>query len=225
MQTEFKTETHLHIEDACTPSDVTTEDMLNLYKKEGFKTIIITPHYNKKYFDRISPDFDERKDFLLGGYYKAKELGEKMGLNILLGVELTLTEGKNEYLIYGVNETFLRMHPNLYDLSLSKLVKICRANDFLIVQAHPFRRGQEPAPLDYQMPLEVFNGRHVVDPQNELVEAYAKENGLIGVSGTDFHEIEDYRGGIITKNEIKTIDDFKQSVFTNDFRIIKTIAE
>jgi len=220
MNIEYKTETHLHTEESNHCSEVPASDMVRHYKDKGYSTVIVTPHYSRAYLSAITTDWNLRIDYLLIGYEKAKKIGEQIGVNILLGLELTLVENKCDYLIYGMNEEFLRINTALYDLRLDELVRLCEVNDFLLVQAHPFRKGQGPAPIRYEMPIEVFNGRHVLDPQNEKAQKYAEEHNLTGISGTDFHDFQDNPGGIITKMEIKTIEEFKKLIRSRDFKLI-----
>lgn len=220
MNTEYKIETHLHTEESNHCSEVPAADMVKHYKEAGYTTVIVTPHYSRAYLSTITSDWDIRIDYLLVGYDKAKKIGEQIGLNILLGLEITLVENKHDYLIYGMTEEFLRTNTSLYDLSVKELVKLCEVNDFLLVQAHPFRKGQEPADIKYKMPIEVFNGRHVLDPQNGTAQKYAEFYDLIGISGTDFHDFQDHKGGIVTNTEIKTIEDFKEAVRNREFKLI-----
>jgi len=219
----YKTETHLHIEESCYCGNIPATEMVMLYKESGFKTIIITTHYKYEYLKKISSDWDEVVDYMVAGYKNAKVKGDVEGINILYGIEVTLLENKTDYLVYGPTEAFLRENPELYRLSFSGLIELCEKNNFLIVQAHPFRRGMELAPLEYKMPIEVYNGHSRLDQRNHLAMEYAREHNLIGTSGSDFHELEDLaKGGIITDKEIKTIEDFKNAVLSNEFTIITT---
>ena len=217
---EYKIETHLHTEESNHCSEVPAYDMVRLYKDEGYDVVIVTPHYSRPYLTVIHNDWDARIDYILTGYKNAKKCGEEIGIKILLGLELTLVENKSDYLIYGMDEEFLRANPALYKLTLDELVEICKTNNFLMVQAHPFRRGIELAPLKYQMAIEIFNGRHVLDAKNSEAEEYAKKHNLIGLSGTDFHDFYDHRSGISTNKEINNIEDFKEVIKSRNFKNI-----
>ena len=218
----YKTETHLHTKESSACSYVGAQDIVEIYKRRGYQTIIVTPHYNYGYLKRITEDWNERIDYLLTGYKKAKKLGDILGVNVLLGLELALLQTKSDYLIYGMTEEFLRENPNLYYLSIDELIALCKENNFLLVGAHPFREGMELIDPKYNIPIEVFNGRHTLDAKNEVAKEYAKEHNLIGISGTDFHEVEDLEGGIITYKEIKSIEDFRDVVLNREFEIIES---
>lgn len=218
----YKTETHLHTKESSYCGTVPAVEIIKIYLERGYKTIFVTPHYHEPYLKRISDNLDERIDYLLTGFKIAKEAGDKVGINVLLGIEIGLKETKSDYLVYGITEEFLRTHSGFYDLSLDALIKLCQEHGFLIVQAHPFRDGMQLAPLKYQLPIEVFNGRHYLNARNEQAQSYAKEHNLIGISGTDFHQLEDIPGGIITETKIKTAQDFINLVNSRNFTIISS---
>jgi predicted metal-dependent phosphoesterase TrpH len=219
----YKTDTHMHTAESSECSEVAAEELVRLYHQQGYKTLIITPHYNSVYLRRVSDDWNERINYMFVGYNKAKALGDTLGVNVLYGIELTLRSTSSDYLIYGITPEFLKENHDLYDYSLEQLIFMCRENDFLIVQAHPFRSGNELVPPMYKMPIEVYNGNYYLDPRNDMAKAYAEKHGLIGISGSDFHFPQELgRGGIITKHEIKTIDHFIDTVLCNNFEIIET---
>jgi len=220
VKMKYKTETHLHCEESNHCSEVPAEEMVKHYKKLGYHTLIVTPHYSRAYLGTITPDWDMRVDYLLFGYQKAKKMGKKLGINIILAIELTSNVNRCDYLIYGITEEFLRTNTGLYDIELDELVKLCKLNDFLLIQAHPFRKGHEPGELKYQMGIEVFNGRHVLDAKNNLAKKYAEANDLTQLSGTDFHDYLDHKGGIITNQEIKNIQEFKNVIRKKQYQLI-----
>lgn len=62
---------------------------------------------------------------------KALEAGTKLGLNILFSIELTLVSTHSDYLVYGIDQSFLYKHEELYHYSLEELYqKICKENNF-----------------------------------------------------------------------------------------------
>ena len=220
----YKTETHLHNAESSNCAVIKAEEGVELHKRAGYKTIIFTNHYSHHEFSKIdSNDFDIKINHLLEGYHIAKKLEKENDMNILYGIEVTLLETKSDYLIYGIDEKFLRENKYLYELSLAELYELCVANKFLLIQAHPFRDNMQLAPPNLIMGMEVYNGCpfHKPHARNELAEKYAVDNKLYRTSGSDFHRIEDLAtGGIITENEIKTIDDFINVIKSNNFEII-----
>jgi len=219
----FKTETHLHTRESNICADLDVEKTLKLHQGAGYSTIIMTNHYSSENLDRPEfPTWGDKIDYLMKSYKIAKHIESEYGINVLFAIELTLKQTGSDYLIYGITEDFLRNNLDLYDLSLGELVKLCEENGFLIVQAHPFRERIELAPLEYKVPIESYNGHTYLDPKNDVATAYAKENNLIGVSGSDFHREEKLaRGGIVTENEIKTIQEFIDVIKSRKFKTIE----
>jgi len=220
----YKTETHLHTKESQTSirQKSSAEEIVNLYKEKGYNTIIVTDHYTREKLDGISiNNWDSKIEQLLTGYKTAKQFGDALELNILFGIELTLLETGSDYLIYGVTEEFLKKHSHLYDLKFEELVNLCTEHKLLIVQAHPFRDDIILAPLEHHIPIEAYNGCHSETSRNDKAIEYAKIHNLIGTSGSDFHHINDTaRGGIITKEEIKNIEDYIKNIKNNTFTII-----
>ena len=161
-------------------------------------------------------------DFLLKGYQLAKEYGNKLGLHILFGVEVTLVSTHSDYLVFGINEDFLFQHEKLYEYSLSELYDVCHKNNYLLVQAHPFRDNILLAPLEYIDGIEVFNGCHDEVSRNELALEYGKKSGKIKTSGSDFHHDEDLaKGGLATLEEITNIEQLVKVLKTGNYELIQ----
>lgn len=147
--------------------------------------------------------FDRKIDMYLKGYKLALAEGRKLGIDIHLGMEICFEENANDYLVYGINEEFLRKHKKLYALTLKQFRELTADQGIVIVQAHPFRPGLVPAPPSLLDGIEIFNGNPRHDSSNHLALQYAQENKLTGFSGSDFHQPQDAaRGGILTYEKI-----------------------
>ena len=87
-------------------------------------------------------------------------------------------------------------------MPISEGLKSIRADGLKVFQAHPFRnnmRVTDPGLLDG---IEIHNGHYDHNSRNEFAYMWAKHYGLTGISGSDFHEIEDLaRGGIICRDD------------------------
>ncbi|NLA73902.1 MAG: transposase, partial [Deltaproteobacteria bacterium] len=143
-------------------------------------------------------------------------------LAVFLGIELKFLENNNDYLIYGVTEKLLEKYPELYKHNLRSFRQFANQHDLLIYQAHPFRRGCEPANPTFLDGFEVFNGHPRQPNNNQSAKAYALKHKLNELSGTDYHELYDLgRGGIKTKEKIKSVEDFQRIIQTkNSFSLI-----
>jgi len=151
----------------------------------------------------VFSSFDRKIDMFLKGYKLALEEGRKLGIDIHLGMEIRFDENANDYLVYGIDEAFLREHKKLYTLTLKQFRELTAGRGIIIVQAHPFRPGLVPAPASLLDGIEIYNGNPRHNSSNHLALQYARENKLTGFSGSDFHQPQDAaRGGIVTYEKI-----------------------
>jgi predicted metal-dependent phosphoesterase TrpH len=181
-------------------------EVARLYKKAGYDGIVITDHYFKDFFEQFEKkSWEDRVDQFLFGYEEAKREGEQIGLKVLLGAEIRFSNSGNDFLIYGIDEDFLKQNPKLYEMGLEKFKQYVEDRGILIFQAHPFRPGNQisnPLVLDG---IEVYNGNSRANSNNDLAYSFAKEKNLRMISGSDFHEIEDLsKGGIIISKNVDT---------------------
>jgi len=202
----YKYDTHVHTSQVSPCGKVRGAEVVQLYKEAGYHGIIITDHYNRNFFESLGDmKWSKKIDAYLSGYREAYKEGEKIGLHVLLGIELRFTDSANEYLVYGIDEEFLKREEELFNKNLSELRNLVKDLDVVVIQAHPFRKGMtlaDPALLDG---LEVYNGNPRHNSRNDEACAYAKEKNLKMLSGSDFHQIEDLaRGGILLSRPIQS---------------------
>ena len=140
-------------------------------------------------------------------YYKCKAKGDEVGLKVLFGAELKLSDEVNhpEFLLYGLSEQdFLDTYP-LFNETQETVFKFCEEKDIVMVQAHPLReeQGYALANLRFMHGIEIFNPHRLFDPRFPKTTAIAEENNKIKTSGGDFHEAETYlTAGMIVPDDI-----------------------
>lgn len=226
---KYKTELHTHTSETSNCGHTSAADLVEAYIKEGYSTVVISDHlsthtYYKYDYNNMS--WDEKIDVFVKGYKAALE-ASKGRINVLFGMEMRFDEDLtehdlNDYLVFGVTEEFLRSNGDLINMRIETFSELAHKNGLLVYQAHPFRKDMKrvnPALLDG---AEIYNGCPRHNSYNDLAEQWAKENGLKGTSGSDFHELEDVaHGGIITDTEIKTNDDLLEILRSNNYEIIK----
>jgi predicted metal-dependent phosphoesterase TrpH len=221
----YKLDTHVHTKEISSCSRIEAKEAVRLYKNAEYNTIVITDHYYEGYFDAL-PDasWEDKVNCYLGGYRNAKAEGDKLGLTVLLGIELRFTENPSDYLVFGITEEFLMNHPKLYKLGVKNFHKLIEKEDILLFQAHPFRSGMVVADAQDLHGIEVYNGNPRHNSMNDKAYALAKEKGLLMSSGSDFHQEEDLaRGGMITREEIKSCEALLKLLRENSaYALIKT---
>ncbi len=201
----YKYETHFHTNETSPCGKVPAAAAVRLYHEAGYTGIVVTDHYSRRFFDMYPLSKWERKiGFYLEGYHCALEEGQKLGVDIHLGMELRFDENPNDYLIYGFDEEFLKANKKLYKLGLKNFRKLTAGNGIVIVQAHPFRANMVTAAPELIDGVEVYNGNPRHDSANHLALEFARDNKLKMLSGSDFHRYGDEtRGGIIVQERIK----------------------
>ncbi|NLC53327.1 MAG: PHP domain-containing protein [Firmicutes bacterium] len=206
----FRIDLHVHTRESSFCGRTEGRLVAQLYKKAGYDGIVITDHYNRRFFRKFpqSLPWSARVDHFLQGYRGAQEEGERIGLTVLLGIELKFDDSPREYLIYGIDETFLKNHPALYKMGIAKFRKFSKqlppSEKILIYQAHPFRPGITPAPLGLIDGIEVYNGNPRQNSNNNTALAFARQNNLRMISGSDFHRLPDLaRGGLILPEAVE----------------------
>ncbi|SFL36275.1 PHP domain-containing protein [Halanaerobium salsuginis] len=218
------TELHAHSAETSRCGLVAADELVKKYSEAGYSTVVLTDHYYERFFVKFrQQSWSEKLAKYLKGYRTACQTAKEIGLNILLGLEIRFINQKNEYLVYGLTEKFLRENPELHKKNLSELRKLVdqQPDPVLIFQAHPYRRGMKPVAIDLLDGLEVYNGNPRHDSHNQQALAFARDNGLKMVSGSDFHQLEDLaRGGITTEKEIKNSKQLIEVLKTNNYQLI-----
>lgn len=186
------------------------KDTVEFYKSIGYSGLVITDHYSFLTFGTDSA-FKRQIDVdkYLKGYHCALEAAGD-DFTVLLGMEIRYFATTNDYLVYGIDEDFLRKNGNMLFKGPRRFYKLVKESGAIIVQAHPFRPYIHRANPKYIDGCEIFNGKDKDKDLNQKAQAWAKkEKFQIVTGGADYHR-ESQRGnvsGIITEEKINTNDD------------------
>ncbi len=210
MAREHRFDTHVHTSETSICGQIPGAEVSRLYKKAGYSGIVITDHFHSYFFDRF-PDLSwpEKTACYLSGYHAALEEGNRIGLTVLLGMELRFPDHECDFLVYGFDETFLLENENLYGMGLEKFFQLTREKDILVFQAHPFRDGQVRANPKFLDGVEVFNGHPGHNARNHLAEDFAREHSLRRIAGSDAHFTSGIgTSGIVTRKPLASMAEF-----------------
>lgn len=185
-------EIHCHTKEVSICGWVNGKEVANIHKEAGFDGICITDHYYRGFFE-MHPGKSDRQivDHYLQGYRNAKKQGDKIGLKVLLGIELRFDENINDYLVYGIDEQFLYDNPQIYKMTLAQFVKFIEGTKMILVFAHPFREVCKKMDPSLFEAVESHNGAVRMNSRNNLAKDFQKMHNLIGTCGSDFHRRED----------------------------------
>lgn len=210
MNEEFlKIDMHVHTRGISSCSHVSAEEAIDLKLADGYDGIVLTNHCQAWYYPEAEHGaYVER---VIAEFKRAKEYGDKKGLKVFLGLEVSINEPfYSDWLLYGVTEEFLRNSPCFYKLGQRELYKLCHDNGIVLVQAHPYRGNtgycddMKPGYPDALDGLEI-NCTAGDFLKRDKVESSAKELGKLIVCGTDYHgPCERVKGGTFLPKWVET---------------------
>jgi hypothetical protein len=225
---KFKTELHCHSAPVSACAKAYAEEIVQEYLAHGYNSLVLTNHFsrftfkNKRMGDLSALPWQEKVDYYMKGYHDMVEAAAGK-MDILFGCELRSNIDENDYLIYGLDEKFLRENEDLYDIPTPEVSERVRAAGFLFLQAHPFRDNMMMVNPRYLDGIEVFNGNPTQDSRNDIARIWAERFGLIGTSGSDYHRTVEggFAGGILTDEPINSNEQLLKILRSGNFELIK----
>lgn len=190
---------HVHTKETSRCGHIFAADMVNLYKQLGYSGIAITDHLHEEYIQSLpSPgNWDACVDAYLKGYKAAAQAGKQQGVDVILGLEIRFADNDNDFLIYGVEEDFLRANPYLYRTNIAGFWEKY-SNQLLILQAHPYRGGGVDLHPDCLHGIEVINCNPRHNSHNEkAVELSREYPHLLRTCASDAHRPGDEGGAAL----------------------------
>lgn len=219
----FKTETHIHVSEVSTCSQLSAAEMVRLYHEAGYKTLIISDHFQQRSFDKLGGvSWAEYVDRFVSGYNAAKKAAKQFDMNVIFSAELRLNDACNHYLLYGIDGEFLKKRADLFDMTIKEFYGYAKQNGVTIVQAHPYRDEKCTPTPDYVDGFEVYNSNPRHQNFTKRAVKIAKEHNKPMTAGSDSHRTEDVAiTGVITKTEIKTAADYVKALLQGELEIIE----
>ena len=216
---KYKTEMHCHTQESSVRcGKIPAKEVVNAYIDAGYNTLIITDHFGGKHVSDKGAEYDLNK-FFEGFNLAKKDAGNR--INIILGMEINLSENANDYLIYGLTEDFIRENHEMYKMGIEKFCQFAHENGLLVYQAHPFRNWMSVIYPSFLDGIESFNAHPRHDSRNSIAGAWAELYNMRTISGSDAHQIPDLaRGGIMTPTEIKNSQDLLTVLNSCDYNLI-----
>ena len=176
--------------------------------------MVITNHLNPLWSEG---DAGERAEEYLSDYKAAKEAAGD-DLNVILGIEIRFPENNNDYLVYGVCEDDLKHFISLIPYGIKNFYKEVKTDKNIILQAHPFRKHIELAPLDCIDGIESINMHPNHHAKPSIAFKYAKENNLIVSGGSDFHHPNQVGVCLMrTKTPITSAEELVSAITSGDY--------
>ena len=184
--TKFILETHAHTHEVSDHAKATGAQVVDRCIRWGYNGVIITDHFAsfKAWGDGLS--WEEKMNRYLSGYRNAKAHAPD-GFKVFLGMEISFSCSRNDYLVYGFDEEFLYRNSGMVSMDPGTFRPFADTHGLLVFHAHPFRFGTtivEPHLLDG---IEIHNGSRKYSSDPATARAWADTWGLIKIAGSDYH--------------------------------------
>ncbi len=165
---------------------ISAPEVLRAAKEAGLDGIVLSNHYQKAYV--TNGDCAAFAERYLEEYRYAEKCAEEIGCKVFFGIEVTMEKHDLAHLlVYGVDEAFVRKHPDLYEYSQEKLYRLVKEVGGALVQAHPFRGHDGLLDVRYLDGVEaschpLYEGTFL-----SRVTEVAHKAGIILTCGGDYH--------------------------------------
>ena len=215
-------ETHMHTTPCSACGRSRGRDYIARYMDMGYSGIIITDNFyhGNCGIDRKLP----WKEFIhqfCSGYEDAKNEGDRLGFPVFFGWEENF--GGDEYLIYGLDESWMAAHPEMVSWSRLDQYRAIREAGGCVVQAHPFRARSYIHTI--HLSTGCADGIEAVNTSNKpewnsLALEYGKKLGLPLTAGSDNHYADGMNkenlAGVLLPRPLKTIHDFVDIILNKE---------
>jgi len=221
---QYLYETHMHTSESSGCGASSAAQQVMAYKNRGYTGIIITDHFvNGNSTCPKKLPWEIKMKYVLNGYEKAKEAGDKFGLDVFLGWEFTVRGA--DFLTYGLDLDFLLANPDVDKLGIKDYSDLVRKSGGFLAQAHPYR---DEYYIEHNYPtkphlidaVEVFNSMDR-NSANSKARAFAEKHDLPMQAGTDSHSTrERYYSGVALNKKAESIHDIIEAIKTKNVTLI-----
>ncbi|WP_308529369.1 transposase [uncultured Oscillibacter sp.] len=210
---------HTHTAETSKCGHLPAAEVVDRYVRHGFSGLVVTDHLHPEYLSRIDTNHDWNAvcDHYLSGYRASKQRGDEVGFRVLLGAELRFPENDNDYLVYGIDEAWLRSNPYVCCMSAREFFQKFH-DQVLIIHAHPYRDGNTTVFEDAVHGTEIINGNPRHDNYNDrALELARRHPEYYRLAGSDTHEDGDEaRAGVILPE--RPVDSFAYKALIEQHR-------
>lgn len=189
---EYLYDPHTHTKEVSSCGWMPAQEVIGLYHSRGYAGIAVTDHLHEGYISSLScrDDWQACVSDYMRGYQLSLQKGKELGMEVIFGAEIRFPQNNRDFLIYGIDEAFLRRNPYPHRLGHQAFYENFK-DEVLMIQAHPYRdydKVGEEIHTEWLHGVETLNanGRH--DNQNHLAEELCRQYPhLFCLCGSDTH--------------------------------------
>lgn len=224
----IKLETHCHLKGTSACADTDIDIVIDKYAEAGYGGIVVTNHFSADCYERcyVGNSRKEKIDYFFNVYDDFSKKCNKKNIITFWGAEVRTKDERTsrgtEYVVLGLPKKAYYEGEFLFNLDQKGLFELAEKHGAFMYQTHPFRVGVVNGDPKYLHGAEYFNGHYHHCNNNELAREFCRENNLIGLSGTDFHHIDQpITAGIMLPKEITNEEQLVKFLFKDNFSLIQ----
>ena len=215
MEKQYFYDTHIHTIETSPCGKIPAAETVDYYAAHGYTGLVITDHLHPEFLARVDEDhdWDHVVDLYMAGYRAAKKRGDEIGFDVLFGAEMRFPENNNDYLVYDIDENWLRAHPYVICQSAREFFEKYH-NEVLVMHAHPYRDGNLTVFEDAVHGVEMINTNPRHNNWPDRAEALCRRHPEYFIqAGSDMHQVTDRcLAGIITDHRITNSHEYAELI-------------
>ncbi len=202
----YRTELHAHTNPVSGCGQLKSDEVIADYLTETrTDTLTVTNHLQVVQLENRT--LTEAAEYFLSDYRKAVEAAKNTRLTVALGAEIRFKGTNNDYLVYGISEDDIEKMFALSSTDIHTFRREFSNGRTVIIQAHPFRNGMEPTPLDAVDGIETINSHPNHNSRILVACRFAREHDLLVTAGSDYHG-DERRGVCLMRTKAPLHDSF-----------------
>ena len=193
MEKQYLYDTHIHTIETSPCGKIPAAETVDYYAAHGYTGLVITDHLHPEFLAKVDEDhdWDHVVDLYMAGYRAAKKRGDEIGFDVLFGAEMRFPENNNDYLVYDIDENWLRAHPYVICQSAREFFEKYH-NEVLVMHAHPYRDGNLTVFEDAVHGVEMINTNPRHNNWPDRAEALCRRHPEYFIqAGSDMHQVTD----------------------------------
>lgn len=220
---EYLYDPHTHTKEVSRCGWMPAQDVLRLYHRLGYAGIAVTDHLHEGYISSLDcrDDWQACVSDYMQGYQLSRDLAKRLDMDVIFGAEIRFPQNDRDFLIYGIDEAFLRRNPYLHRMSQMTFYEKFK-DEVLMIQAHPYRdfdRVGEDIHVAWLHGLETLNANNRHDSRNDLASALCRQNpDLAAVCGSDTHRPGDEaQVAMVFRSRVRDSFQYKKAVLSGEY--------
>ncbi len=224
----YKYEMHLHTSGCSKCGISTVSEMVLDAKEKGYKGIVITDHFyhGNTGIDRNLP-WESFVEVYEQNWLEGKALGDRIGIDVIFGIEELYNKDCKEVLIYGITPEELKAEIDFRHYNLEQIFEFVNRHGGFLSHAHPFRNREYIKNINLAPNPNALHGVEVFnfsDPEdrNQMALEFAKKYGLRRLSGGDVHKADARMGtsGIAVDEPIRDTKQLARVLHSGNYKLI-----